>query len=289
MSQTRVLTTAARLAMVVVSLALVASCSSTAKPTAPVGDGSSPPPDPSSRPARSTPPSPPPDTETCRALTFGDIGRYSNATAATPCDERHTAFTFALETLPSDVAFDGVEIRNNALQQAAADACTSRFGSYVGGDAKTRALARLTVTYFLPSQSDFDRGARWIRCDVIALQAERILAELPRKLRGVLDDEAVLTDYGLCSVAEPGAPDSVMVTCGQLHAYRAIAALRLGATTDAYPGDQVTMVDGQRRCEELISERLGTKGGYTFSWTYPTATDWRAGQRFGYCWNKTTD
>ncbi|MBA3233432.1 MAG: septum formation family protein [Propionibacteriales bacterium] len=288
MSQTHVLTASARLVVLAGILALVASCSPTAKTPSAAGPTSGSTPSASSPTISTTTPQPPPETEACRSLTFGDIGRYSNATATTPCDKRHTAFTFAKASLPPDIAFDGVEIRNNAVQQAAADACRSKFVSYVGGDASTRALVRLTVTYFLPGQREFDLGARWIRCDIIALQAERILAELPRKLQGVLADESTVTDYGLCSVAEPGAPASVMVMCNQTHAYRAIAALRLGATDNAYPGDKETRIDGQQRCEDLVSDRLGTTGGYTFSWTYPTAADWKTGQRFGYCWTKSS-
>ena len=37
-----------------------------------------------------------------------------------------------------------------------------------------------------------------------------------------------------------------------------------------------------------LTDLLGTSGGFTFGWTYPTATDWEAGQRFGYCYLKTT-
>ena len=161
------------------------------------------------------------------------------------------------------------------------------FVKYVGGDAATRARVRLTVTYFLPDQRAFDCRAHWVRCDIIALQAEQILADLPPKLEGLLDDESAIDDYGLCSTGVPGTDNSTMVMCNQPHTYRAIAALRLGSTNEGYPGEHVTNVDGKQRCEDLIIDLLDEESGFTFSWTFPTPADWQEGQRFGYCWNKT--
>ena len=87
--------------------------------------------------------------------------------------------TFAVEDLPKDVAFDGVDIGNDAVQEKASLRAAPTFARYIGGSAATRALSRLSVTYFLPTQLDFDAGSRWVRCDVIALQAARVLAPLP--------------------------------------------------------------------------------------------------------------
>ncbi len=81
---------------------------------------------------------------------------------------------------------------------------------------------------------------------------------------------------------------SRLVMCNQPHTYRAVGALRLGAGDDAYPGDERVSVRGKQRCEDLIVDLLGTDGGFTYSWTYPTAMDWQAGQRFGFCWHKRT-
>ncbi|MGI8993898.1 MAG: septum formation family protein [Nocardioidaceae bacterium] len=280
--------TARLICAVAIVLALLSGCSPSPSATATSDTQTSTSTNQPTTPPTTPEPSPPPDTGTCRDLNFGDINRYSNTTATTPCQRPHTAYTFAATTLPKDIAFEGVAIKNDAVQQAAADSCRAKFTPYVGGDAATRALVRLTVTYFLPDQRSFDAGAHWVRCDIIALQAEKILAELPSKLRGALDNQGIVDDFALCSGGEPGTAASVMVTCNQPHAYRAVAALRLGGTEEAYPGEAVTLDDGRRRCEDLIKADVGADGGYTFSWTYPTAADWQAGQRFGYCWNKTT-
>ena len=231
-------------------------------------------------------PDPPPQAGICRDLTYGAIGHYSDDTKPTRCSRPHTAYTFAVEQLPKDVAFDGVDIGNDSVQEEASLLCRKEFPAYLGGDASTRALSRLSVTYFLPSQQQFDLGARWVRCDVIAVQSSKVLADLPDPVKGFNDSDNALADYGLCSQGEPGTSDSTLVMCNQEHTYRALAALRLGSDKDTYPGDSVVRDEGQQRCDDYISQTLGLGGGYSYTWTYPSSDDWANGQRFGYCWNK---
>lgn len=234
------------------------------------------------------PPSSPPDKGQCRDLVFADIGLFSDQSTKVSCGDVHTAYTFAVETLPREVAFDGVDIQNDAVQSAAAQSCGSIFPSFIGGDAPTRALARLTVTYFLPTQSDFDRGANWVRCDVVALQSAQALAPLPRDLQGILDDVTVLVKLGLCSDGDPGAPDSALVMCTEPHTSRALSAVRLGDDRTSYPGGDMAKSTGMQ-CEEIIGDALRVNGGFTYVWTYPSPADWTAGQRFGYCWHQTDE
>ncbi len=234
-------------------------------------------------------PDPAPRSDTCHELTFGQIGRYSNEATSVPCAKPHTSYTFAVKSLPGDVAFKGVEIGNDAVQEEASLQCRSAFASYVGGSAAVRSLSRLSVTYFLPSQADYDKGARWVRCDVIGLQSSRVLADLPLRLKGFNTSDTALADFGLCSQGDPGSTDAMLVMCSQDHTYRALSALRLGATDAAYPGESVAMSEGQKRCDKLVSDTLGVSGGYSYAWTYPSADDWANGQRFGFCWNKSAN
>jgi hypothetical protein len=230
---------------------------------------------------------PPPDLDTCRALDYGAISHYTNDDPTVPCTAAHTAYTFAIETLPDDVRVAGVSIGNKAIQHAASDACRTAFDGYIGGDAATRALSRLSVTYFLPPQDGFNAGAHWIRCDVVALKTPSSLATLPAgSLQGFLDKPTAQRDYGVCTQGVPGGPDATLVMCSQQHLYRAVTTLRLGDDNAAYPGPSVTAKQGQQRCADYLRNKLGEATGYTFGWTYPTASDWASGQRFGYCWLK---
>ena len=238
----------------------------------------------SSHPAK--PPPAAPAVAECRVLTYRDISVFFNATNPVPCTQAHTSYTFAIEQLPSQVAFNGVQIQNDSVQAAAANKCRNAFTKFIGGDAEAQALARLSVTYFLPRQAGFDLGARWVRCDVVALKGAKSLADLPSKIQGFLDSPAALTTYGVCSKADPGS--SPLVMCSEPHAYRALAAFRLGGKSAPYPGQTVTANVGTQRCKPLVAKKLGVSGGFTYSWTYPSPTDWSQGQRFGYCWNQTT-
>jgi Septum formation len=212
---------------------------------------------------------------------------FTNDAKIEPCSRPHTAYTFAVPTLPPAIAFKGVQIQNESVQSAAAERCREAFATFIGGDQATRALARLSFTYFLPDQRGFDLGAHWVRCDVVAQQAAKTLGDLPRRIAGVLDTPAALDTYGVCSNGDPGSA-TTLVMCTQAHTYRALAAIRLGDAGAKYPGTGTTLSDGKARCKNLVAHRLNVTGGFTYSWTYPSNNDWLAGQRFGYCWNQTT-
>lgn len=233
-----------------------------------------------------TPP-PAPKAGTCRDLTYSDIGLYANSDKAVTCAKPHTAYTFTVAQLPSDIAFAGVQVKNDAIQNAAARLCRTAFAGYVGGSAADRALSRLTPTYFLPEQQWFDAGAHWVRCDIVALQASNALGDLPDKLKGVLNDAATAKKYGVCMRNTPGTPDAILVMCTQSHDYRALAAIRLGKADAPYPGDAAFKA-GDRQCKTIVSNALGVTGGFTYAWTYPSTSDWSGGQRFGYCWDETS-
>jgi Septum formation len=236
---------------------------------------------------KADPPPPPPEVGACRQLSYSAIGHYSNTAPTVPCSGSHTAYTFDVQTIPSDVNVAGVSISNKSIQDAASAGCRSAFDRFIGGDAAKRALSRLSVTYFLPEQAGFNRGAHWVRCDVVALETASALAPLPKNLKGFLDQPASLHSYGVCSHGAPGAQLATLVMCTQPHGYRALTTLRLGAATAPYPGRAVAGPAGQQRCSDFLAEKLGSTAGYSFAWTYPTPADWAAGQRFGYCWEKT--
>ena len=76
--------------------------------------------------------------------------------------------------------------------------------------------------------------------------------------------------------------------CSQDHTYRAVAAFRLGKDRRPTPARTASCAKARQDCQEFIADLLGVSGGFTYAWTYPSTTDWDAGQRYGYCWNQTT-
>ena len=155
------------------------------------------------------PPPPAPEVGDCRNLSYADISRYSNDAKPVKCSKEHTAYTFDVEELPADVAFDGVEIQNDAVQAAAARKCKSTFPGFIGGDGDTRALSRLTVTYFLPNQAGFDAGAHWVRCDVVAAARTELAgpaAQEPRGLPRQATTRSTTTASARKAIRAPPAP-----------------------------------------------------------------------------------
>lgn len=230
---------------------------------------------------------PAPEVGTCRTLPSAALNHFTDHSPAVDCAKPHTGYTLAVKQLPDDVAIKGVDIANKSIQHAAATMCHDAFVSFIGGSAKRRALSRFSVTYYLPPQADFDRGAHWVRCDLVANKTQHSLAPLPEDPRGYLDGQDALDDYGLCSPGAPGKKKFALVMCSQKHTYRAVTAIKLGAKSAKYPGTDVTREDGQRQCASYIKKDMGKTGGYTYGWTYPTPKDWDNGQRYGYCWLKT--
>lgn len=238
-----------------------------------------------SEPVETTPTAPPPPlTGRCRTMTFSDTARFSNDTRPTRCRRVHTAYTFAVHELPGAIASHVVNLDDDELQAAASGVCHRDFARFIGGTSADRARSRLTVTYFLPAQRAYDLGARWVRCDVVALERSNVLARLPVKLKGLLDHADALDRFGVCSTKAPDSASTRLVMCTQPHTYRALAALRLGTASAEFPGAAVVQRDSRKRCGDLVGDTLGLAGGYQFGWTYPTPDDWKAGQRFGFCW-----
>lgn len=233
------------------------------------------------------PPSPP-EEGTCRKLPYDALTHFTDNSPVVPCDKPHTAYTFQVSKLPRDVAIKGVDIANKSIQHAASSMCHGAFEKFVGGSPKIRALSRLAVTYYLPPQKAFNHGAHWVRCDLIAKKTAHSLGDLPDDPQGFLDGEQALKDYGVCSPAAPDTKKFALVMCRQKHAYRAVTAIKLGKDSADYPGTAVTRDQGKQRCADYITHVLGKTGGYTYGWTYPTDKDWKSGQRYGYCWLKTT-
>ena len=149
--------------------------------------------------------------------------------------------------------------------------CEPAYRRMAGGTLADRAMSILTWTLFTPGQADLVRGARWVRCDVIARSGPK-LVKLPGKtplLSGGIPDElrACQTDTG------------ADVSCSQPHAFKvqsvflAYAAKRANAP---YPDAQTFTATARARCKQLT----GAEGGY---WQPPSRVGWNGGDHYIRC------
>jgi len=266
------------------------SASASSSPTPGEGDADgggtgSGPVDESGRSARTAaPPPPPPPGEGCYRLPFSDLAEPTNGREPVGCAARHDAQTFHVGSL--DLVVDGHALAVDAdrVVDGLDETCDRRLARHLGGTADDRRLTRLQAIWFAPTLEQADRGARWYRCDVVALAGNDRLLRLPRprELRGILDRPAGAS-YGLCGTTAPGERDFRRVICARPHAWRAVSTIDLPRGR-AYPGAGVVRAAGNDRCRDLVRDLVDDPLSFRFGWEWPTREQWGAGQRHGYCW-----
>jgi hypothetical protein len=144
--------------------------------------------------------------------------------------------------------------------------CEPAYRRLVGGTLADRATSILTWTLFTPGQAQLERGARWVRCDVLARSADQLIPlpqGQPLLQQGVPEQLRVCQD-------EAG----VDISCSRPHAFRVEAVFR--AVGNGYPDPVRYTPVARDRCQEL----MGAFGGY---WQPPSQAGWRAGDRFIRC------
>jgi hypothetical protein len=149
--------------------------------------------------------------------------------------------------------------------------CEPAYRRIAGGTLADRAMSILTWTLFTPGQAELERGARWVRCDVIARSGAtlvRLPTRTPLLARGIPDDLRV------CQTVTGND-----VSCGQPHAFKVAAVFLASAAPGPrpkYPDVQAYTATARARCQQLTGE----EGGY---WQPPSRVGWNAGDHFIRC------
>lgn len=272
---------ARRLAALVAASLLVAGCTSDRTPAGPPGPSASPSRDTA---AEVTAPEAPADGA-CYRLSYAQATEPTNRSRPVDCTERHTAQTVHVGRLDTFVDGHAVSVDSEHVQRQIARTCPRVAARHLGGSAEARDLSRFEVVWFSPTIEESDRGARWFRCDVIALAAEETLARLPApdRLAGILDSEQGRTAFGLCGTAAPGSDGFERVLCAREHGWRAVATIPLPGGA-AYPGQKAVRSAGDQPCSDRVRDLAPDPLQFEYGWEWPTREQWRAGQRYGYCW-----
>jgi hypothetical protein len=234
----------------------------------------------SARPSREAAP----EDGLCRLLTPGDVGQPSNDTQPVPCDERHTAQTYRVGTLPS--RFEHVSYNDDRLAAWAYHACSSSFIRFTGADESLAMRTILSWAWFRPSRAAWEAGARWYRCDVIGGGDQiRTYVDLPRTAKGLLlgrpDDEWMVCAQGAT------VSGSVKVPCSTKHDWRAVTTIVLGTQGDPYPGDRAVQLRTRDFCSKSVGAWLDYPVDYDFGYSWFHQPEWEAGNRRSVCWART--
>lgn len=226
----------------------------------------------------------PPAGRACYRLTLAQATRPTSDADPVPCRRPHTTRTVHVGRLDLVVAGRQLAVDSDRAQRQLAATCPARLTEVLGGSTEARRLSRFEVVWFSPTLVQAARGARWFRCDVIALGDENRLLPLPStRLEGLLDRPGALATYGLCGTAAPGSPGFRRVACGLRHSWVAISTLDLPGGR-RYPGIKEVRAAGDDVCAERVRARNGSLLTFRYGWEWPTAAQWSGGRRYGYCW-----
>lgn len=181
------------------------------------------------------------------------------------CDESHRAITVAAPVISADFS----DREDPAIFEKAGTRCYRAAYKEIGGTHEIRALTAYSMSYYVPTKAEIDKGARWVRCDLLLYGGDR-LVPLPDPYLPPTPDDSV----ALCLVHKRG----VATVCARKHKYRATGTVRIKG--DEYLTDAQFYRIGLRRCDSRT-----TSDGYT--WRWPNEQAWNAGRHLITCYSKT--
>lgn len=244
-------------------------------------------PSPSETSSEPPPPQPAPRDGLCYRLDEQQMQAAHVDADPVDCGQQHTSQTYLVGKLLGEVVRSSDTVDSAAISRTVDQRCADAFDDHVGGDAQTRTLARVRYVWFVPSESEFGRGANWFRCDVMADREHGTPAALPATTSNLLDDDGAIDRWGTCDQA--GAELNAEVDwrlCSEPHNWKAIAVVPVGEEDTPWPGVGELRARGDD-CEAPVRSYVGdSTGALAFRWSYPTEQQWRAGRRHGLCWTR---
>jgi hypothetical protein len=225
-----------------------------------------------------------PELGACRVLAPEDVAQSSNASPVVDCAEEHTAQTFAVGTFPGRVAGD--DPADSDLGGYVFKTCDKRFRAFLGGDESLVMRSTLTWAWFRPSDTAWEQGARWYRCDIVGGgEQSKSFVDLPETAEGLLLGQP--DDRWLTCADGPTVSGSVKIPCTQPHTWRAVTTIKLGQPEDPYPGDRVVEVRTRDFCSDSVGAWMNYPVDYDFGYTFFHEAEWNAGNRRSICWART--
>lgn len=219
----------------------------------------------------------PPHAGSCYRLTVASALESTSAASPVRCSLKHTARTVVVGRIAGTRPMSSA-----AVQQRIAARCRSAVDAYVGGTREDQRLSRVQAVWFNPPDDLTARGARWFRCDVVIAATPQAFSPLPRHVRGLLDRAGAIDRYGTCGTAAPGTAAFRRVLCSAKHTWRARSTITLPPHTRYLAKAAGKHADSVCRDVEARTAADSLRLRWSFEW--PTAAQWRGGQRYGTCW-----
>jgi len=236
----------------------------------------------------------------CWTATYADVRTTSASGRTTPvaCSQPHQSYTVAVETVKGDFTGSWVGTPGHVSDEvdaAAGAACVDRQKQLMPN--MTRQAVLLLPTYKLPSVAAWERGARWVRCDVSELaigspiDAPR-LATLPADFQALVAELAATpSKFGYC-VDDPDGAEDGPTSKGAVYADCTGSpdwTRRLTVTIPAAAGGGYPAIGSvEKFAARVCSARFHTGKVDTF-YSNPSTSGWTDGDHVLDCWTSTVD
>lgn len=223
-----------------------------------------------------------PAEDDCYSLTFDQAVAPTTEAKPQGCRQIHTTETYSVGRLDNVVDGHLLAVDSARVQQQVATSCAKPLTGYLGSTIEKLRLSMIRPVWFTPTVAASDTGARWYRCDVIAVAGPDKLMGLKGRLKGVLGNHATADDYAMCSTAKPGNADFERVPCSQRHSWKAISTVNLPA--GKYPGQKAAEAAGDAPCRDAARNVATDALNYQWGHEWPTQEQWDGGQTYDVCW-----
>ncbi|MGH9186376.1 MAG: septum formation family protein [Acidimicrobiales bacterium] len=180
---------------------------------------------------RSGPPPEPPKAGECRGpISIADISAATDSRPTVPCDQPHGTETATVHDLPEQWDYNQVrealETGGEPRLENLLSDCSADVQDYVGSPVVEPESAaevnphQLELSYFVPTRDEWERGARWLRCDVTLYPPEGADEDAPAgttvAFAGAAAQPVIDPSFRQCSTL-PAADDLPDVPCTEPH------------------------------------------------------------------------
>ncbi|UYM05736.1 septum formation family protein [Solicola gregarius] len=230
------------------------------------------------------PSTPTPSAGDCRKIDSTEISRGAvGAGKSVGCRQPHNAQTFYVADAKGKTAkaLTGGDLTK--VYKQTEPMCEKQIQAWTGGNAARLARTGYDIVIGTPPAADVPLGAMWVRCDVILYDPDGSVVGLPNDTRGSLDKATSDVDFCVRGSFKPSGTNVVL--CDKPHDFRSVGVVNFGKSSDSYPGRSQVEGGMRKPCLRQSRKYLG-KNLYT-GWTFPTASTWKNGDRYGECYAKT--
>jgi hypothetical protein len=235
----------------------------------------------------------------CWTATFADVSTTptSGRTTPVPCAKAHQSYTVAVEAVSGSFTGSWVGTPGHVSDEvdaAAGTACVEAQKQLMPN--LTRDAVLLVPTYKLPSVAAWERGARWVRCDVSEIETGSAIAS-PRLTALPTDFGTLIAQlsstpkkFGFCADDPDGDKDGPTST-GAVYADCMGSPDWTRQLTETIPsnanGDYPALASIEAFATKVCSDKYRTKAVSTFYY-YPSKSGWAGGDRILDCWTSGT-